>query len=915
VKSYRRSLSKMLNRTIKFFFLLNLFMVSIFAQQTGGLTGRVIDQLTENPLPGASVKIEGTSQTAETDRTGAFQILRIPTGKQTVVISYLGFETKTEIVEIKGGELITLNLSMESGIKETVTVSAPLLEGQSRALNQQKEAVNIQNIVSADQIGRFPDPNSAEAAQRIPGITIERDQGEGRYVQVRGTEARLNSMMINGERIPSPEGDVRSAALDVIPADLLESIEVSKALTADMDADSIGGAVNLITKGAPEKTRVSLTAGFGYNRISEGGIQNFNGTVGRRFADKKAGLLFSASFLNTNRGSEGFEPVYDDGDLDELDLRDYTINRKRWGINPVFDYRFSPTSEIYVRGIYNKFNDQEFRRRVRYRLGNGRIERELKDRFESQNISQIAGGGRNLLGNLFQLDYKFSYGYAEEAEPDRVDTTFEQRNVIFNPNVSPTSIDPNNIQANPTNESIAASRFTDLVNENNFTSEKDFNAQVNGSIPWTSGKGFAGVMKFGFKNRYKRKLRDNEAIIFEFPSSSQRPFLNTVLDTDFTQSSLLNGLYPNFNSAFVNPTTARNLRTAAGVESEKDFEGDSANYRVRENVLAFYGLTELHFGDKFLLLPGIRFERTSGKYNGFTVLFDDGGDYLSTTEVPRENSYNHFLPSLHARFKIAQNTNLRAAYTRTLARPNYRDLTPFQIIFEEDLEIERGNTSLVPTTSDNFDVLAEHYLGSVGVISGGFFYKRLNQYIYPFTFNENRLVGGTNETFRVLQPLNGDKADLYGFELAFQNRFSFLPKPLDGLGVYANYTYVTSDTLLPGEDLTSPGRKSILPGQAKNVANFALSYEKFGFSGRGSLHYRDLFLSEVAGSPADDIFVDKHLQFDLSMSQRITKNFRVFAEFINLNNRPFRRYQGTPNRPVQQETYRWWATFGVKLDW
>ena len=272
---------------------------------------------------------------------------------------------------------------LERSIQEIVTIDAPLLEGQAKALNQQKESLNIQNVVSADQIGRFPDPNAAEATQRIPGITIERDQGEGRYVQVRGTEARLNSMMINGERIPSPEGDIRAVALDVVPADLLESIEVSKALTADMDADSIGGAVNLITKGAPEKPRLSLTAGFGYNKMSEKYLQTFNGTVGRRFFNNKLGFLFSGSYLNTDRGSESIEPSYDDGELNELDIR-LLGESQTLGLNPYADYRFSNTSDIYLRGIYNKFNDQEYRRGAIYGVSDGEIERGLKDRLESK---------------------------------------------------------------------------------------------------------------------------------------------------------------------------------------------------------------------------------------------------------------------------------------------------------------------------------------------------------------------------------------------------------------------------------------------------------------------------------------------------------------------------------------------------
>ncbi|MEQ1764672.1 MAG: TonB-dependent receptor, partial [Pyrinomonadaceae bacterium] len=188
-------------------------------------------------------------------------------------------------------------------------------------------------------------------------------------------------------------------------------------------------------------------------------------------------------------------------------------------------------------------------------------------------------------------------------------------------------------------------------------------------------------------------------------------------------------------------------------------------------------------------------------------------------------------------------------------------------------------------------------------------------YIVPVRFEEERPFGKGTETFDILEPRNGEKADLYGFELAYNQRFTFLPKPLDGFGVYANYTHVTSNAILPGEDITEPGRESILPGQAKNVANFAVFYEKFGFSGRGSLHYRDKYLSEVGGSSLEDLIVTNHLQFDFSASQRITKNFRVFAEFINLNNRPFVAYEGVANRVRQDERYKWWATFGLKFDW
>ena len=211
--------------------------------------------------------------------------------------------------------------------------------------------------------------------------------------------------------------------------------------------------------------------------------------------------------------------------------------------------------------------------------------------------------------------------------------------------------------------------------------------------------------------------------------------------------------------------------------------------------------------------------------------------------------------------------NIRAAYSRSLARPNFLSIRSFQLILREDSEIERGNPFLRPTTSDNLDFLVEHYFHNVGVISGGFFFKRLKNYIFPFRFEEDIAFGGNPTTFEVTEPRNGESANLYGFEIAYNQRFTFMPKPFDGLGVYANYTYVNSDAVLPNEDIGEPGRDSILPGQAKNIANFALFYERFGFSGRGSLHYRDKYLSEVAGSPSS-IFLSAIIFSSISRQAR-----------------------------------------------
>jgi TonB-dependent receptor len=264
-------------------------------------------------------------------------------GDQELAARYLGHEDAVSTVAVVAGQVLTVEIALRETVlvREELTVSAsPIQEGQARALNQQRTAPNIVNVISADQIGRFPDANAAEATQRVPGVTIERDQGEGRYVSVRGTEARLSSMLINGERIPSPEGDIRAVALDVVPTDLLDAIEVSKALTPDMDADAIGGAVNLVTKAAPLSPRVFGTVAGGYNSLMQDwGQGTFTGTAGGRLAGGRLGVIVTGSANDVNRGSDDIEAEYDDGELDAFETRDYTINRERYGVNGSLDYQ------------------------------------------------------------------------------------------------------------------------------------------------------------------------------------------------------------------------------------------------------------------------------------------------------------------------------------------------------------------------------------------------------------------------------------------------------------------------------------------------------------------------------------------------------------------------------------------------
>lgn len=867
------------------------------APADGVVSGLVADSRVGNGLPGAQVRLVGTSFEAVTDRRGFYRIAGVPAGEYTAAATYLGFDDGSATVSLAAGSTATANIRLRlTGFAEEVTVTAPLLQGQAKALSQQQNANNILNVVSADQIGAFPDSNAAEAVQRVPGVSIERDQGEGRYVLIRGTEARLNSMLINGERIPSPEGDIRSVALDVVPADLLQSIEVSKSLTPDMDADAIGGAVNLVTGQAPESPRAFLSAAAGYNDVSDDTLGRLTGSFARRFSENKVGLVLAGSYFKTDRGSENFEAEYDDGDLDTLEYRHYTVTRERLGLNGALDFRLGGGGLFYLRGIYNDYSDQEYRRAKTNAVGDGEIDRELKDRLETQTIASFsAGGAQPLGGGLWSLDYTASWSYASEDEPDAQYTLFRQEDVLFDPNVAPGRIDPDDIQANALNEDFALSIFDEGVVEDNFTSDRDLVGGFNLKRVFASGSR-NGILKFGGKYRDKRKERDNGTTLFE---SDDDLFLPDFADPGFAPStSIIDGRY--VMGPFVDPARARSGLPGLG-SGERDPEADLADFDAREKLAAGFVMAEVNLSPNLMILPGLRYEHTDIDYTGYEVLFDEDGDYRSTEPVTGAKSYGNWLPHLHLRYRTAEGRgNLRAAVTRTLARPNYFDLVPYQLILEEDGEIERGNPALESTRSWNFDLLYEHFLPSVGVVSAGVFHKRLDDYIYFFTFEEDR--GGSD--FDVIQPLNGEKATLTGVELALQTKIGM------GFGFLGNYTWTESEAEFPGRE----GSPASLPGQSKHVGNAALTFETAGFSSRLAVNLHGKYISEVGGSEAEDVFYDDHVQLDVAASYRFSKGIRLFVEVNNLTNEPLRYYEGSSDRPIQEEYYKWWGTVGFKWD-
>ena len=864
---------------------------------TGVIRGQVFGPAGE-ALESAEVSIGGLNLSATTDDEGFYRLSGVPAGTYTLTCTYMGLQPATAEVAVVADQTVAQDLSLTFGAELEVRGS-PLLVGQAKALNKQKNAINVSNIVAADQIGRFPDKNAAESTQRIPGISLLRDQGEGRFIIVRGTEAGLNSTTINGERIPSPQPGGRDIALDTIPADLLESVEVSKVLTPDMDGDAIGGTVDLVTARAPEQVRVSAGLGLGYRELVEETGYNGSFTYGQRFKDNKWGLMLSASASDNKQGSDNFEPEYDDGDLAVLELRDYTIERERYGITGDLDYRASDTSSYFLRGLWTNYIDTEDRRGKVNVVEDGELERGLRSREQESNINSLTFGGENLIGATWVIDYRLAWNKSEEDTPDQIYSVFKQEDVEFDPNVSPDSIDPDNIQANPLNEDINEFWFDGIESEAKNASEEDLIGAVNFTKGFYSSDDLSGVWKFGAKYRGKDKEQNYDVADWEADDDFN---IVDFLDGWQSETSFLDGLYD--IGQFQSPSLMRALFDSGTLEGEPNLEEDLADFSATEDTLAAFGMVELMFGGNTTLLGGVRVENTSTEYTSYELILDEGGDPLGLTPVTGDKDYTEWLPQVHLVYRLDDSSNLRAAVTRSLARPNFEMIAPWRLINREDQEIELGNADLDVTTSWNLDLMWERYLEPLGIISAGLFYKQLDDSVFIFNYEE--VIDDVE--YEVTQPQNGDSAELWGLEVAYQNQFTSLGGFWGGFGLYLNYTYIDSEANYPDRETTR------LQGQSEHVGNAALVYEKYGFSGRLSLNYNGNSILEIGGEAAEDLWVDDHTQLDFLGRVQLSKKMSLVLEVINLTDEPYRVFEGTESRPRQEEYYGWWGTLGVRFD-
>jgi len=907
------------------------------------LDGLLVDSRSGIFLEGADVRLVEAGVQATTDQYGRFLLRNLAPGTYTLEVRYTGYPAETRSISVADQALDTLVIGL-GGAQEEIVVTGNRL-AQRQAIQQKKVADSIIESLFATDIGKLPDANVAEAIRRLPGLSVENDQGEGRYVTVRGVDADLNAVTINGQTIGAPEGDGRRVKMDVIPSSLISSLQVVKAVTPDLDHNALGGVVNVETLSAFDRKVPFIFGRIEGGWFEQGGDMPYAGdvTMGSRFGtDGQFGIVLSANYslreyeTDNVQGGAGWDEQEDSvsGEEflvpEEIQLRDYFIERERFGLVGNLDWRPTETVELYLRSMFASYTDHEIRHRTilgyeteleeedceevvqpvnrvsatQASFPLGFAEKLMKDREETEEIFSVTAGGSVILDRL-TLD--LAGGYAETSQDTPYDHEWEFTSeseeiplTLFYGSFLPTYAigggydinDPANFEFNE------VARGGELTEETLWQASADLRYELDGT----------GYLKGGARYLTREKTRDVRELVYEGP--------------DLTLDQLAIGSRSLFGSAYpmgprIGPGAAESyFRDNAG---DFEFDEDDAaiadaveDYEADETVTAVYAMASIDLMPTLTVLGGLRAEFTRGDYTAFQVVVQEDED-LVIARRSGGNDYNHVLPGLHVTWEPVDDLLVRGAWTNTIGRPNFADLVPALVI--EDDELVVGNPDLKPYESTNFDLSVEYYLPGEGLLALGAFHKDIDNPIFRQVFEvENQSFGGIAfEEAEVETPINGRNGKLRGVELTYTQTFDFLPGILAGLGASVNMAFIDSESQVPlaFADASEGFRKVPLFRQSERVGNAALFYTLAGFEARAALSYRSDYLDELGEDADTDIYVDEHTQLDIKLSYQVTEQVQVFAEALNITDEPWVRYYKDGNRINEEERYGWSARFGL----
>ena len=943
---------------------------TIFAATNGEIQGYIIEATTGSPLPGANISLKGTSIGSASNLDGYFKIQQVPPGAYTIIVSYIGYEKTEQDIMIGVQEVKELNFELQPFVVkgESITVTAQA-EGQMVAINQQITAKNIKNVVAADRIQEIPDVNAAESLGRLPGVSIIRSGGEAEKVAIRGLSPRFNNITVDGVQLTSTSTLNRSVSLASIASNTLAGVEVTKAITPDMDANAIGGSVNLKLKEADKGFQADLRLQGGYNgQDDKYNDYKLTGSASNRFLDNKLGVVFSLNAEQVNRGNDELQAAWSKEfskpfplNGDRLIFRDKKVLRKRFGITLVTDYEL-PSGKITFSNFANRLDTDNQIRRIKY-PSQGWISYNLLDRPESitdQIVNTLYGEF-----DIFQttLDIQLAHS-SSNVESEAFDWLFGQDNAISEDAVTDNGfVDARTLDQYATIDHMK----TYLVNigkDFQETTERNLTAALNWKVPFSIGNSVVGYVKMGGKYSHKTRNQDfdqlntpvgsNHAflsdefreqipeIVNTYTGNNNNVLMSDIIDYDLKVDNFLGGNYefplmprmdilrqmlPIANKEIALRDLTWEWGTGASIIND---------YNGYEDLTAGYIMSEFNiFNNKVMIRPGIRYEREQHEYTAGLYSYTEN-DYYDPSMVSdtTSSSLNEFwLPMIHLKYKPLDWLNIRFAQTKTLARPNYRDLTPLRVFNTEDRQVQAGVPSLKPATSWNTDLNVSIYSSYVGLFSVGGFYKDIENMIWstavyiPKNGNEEfGLPGEFSNVWYNIPTNNRYNAIVSGFEVDWQSNFWYLPKPLNGIVFNVNYSHINSETKYPYSiSERIPGTRppqfaridtcsvAALEDQPSDIFNFSFGYDIGGFSARLSYYWQTQTLTSRDKEEIKNKYTEDYRRWDLAVKQNLPwHDLELFFNINNLTDTPDKRFQLSSKYPTYQEYYGRSFALGIR---
>ena len=943
---------------------------------TTRVKGKVLEAGTKEPLIGASVLIKGTIQGDATNAEGEFTINNVEAGAQTLVVSYIGYNSEEIFIEVSETEEFYIEVELEwKGIEGDEVIVSAQVKGQVAAINQQRSSNTISNIVSKDRISELPDVNAAESIGRLPGVSLQRSGGEANKIVVRGLSPKYNTVTVNGMRVPSTDTQNRSVDLSLISSNMLDGIEVTKALTPDKDGDAFGGTVDLKIRNASE----GLTGDFqlqGGHTALQNTYNNYKfvGSLGNRFFDDNLGIIVNFNTDQYDRSGDLLSGEYSDipGGTDRIifpktmTLTERTLTRSRLGGSAIIDYKI-PQGKVVLNSIYNKLTNDGFTR-----VNELDYERQLhKYRMtEGYNDTYITATSINLEQdfNWIQYDLGVSFTKSSSKSPEDYESEFMEENANLQSTQEDT-LKPQNLAGLFYND-IDNTGLLGLTKSWRETKEDEKGIFANIKIPFQLNKQVVGYVKFGGK--YRKLTRSNDqnelasgsgpyyggsgirnAIADAYPDKNLEGLSKIPLSAfqgTYTNDDFLSGDYPLGYS--IAPSYMRELtEIAINGGFMKYFRNGSLgqDYEGEEEFQALYGMTEFNFGEYVTLMPGVRWE---GEKTDYTAKFSTALEpplgapleSVSYQDTSTSRSNDFFLPMVHLQIKPTSWINLRLAYTHSISRPDFRQFAPITYFDFIGNYANAPNKDLETSKSINYDASLSVYRNKLGFFTASVFYKEIEDLIWGINFYDVpdqqilpdlEIAEAGGKPIKINTVINNpNKATLKGYELDWQTNFWYLPSVFKGLVLNVNYTHIKSETEIPSFTLEevpivpAPRRPPFstfalrdttysrtLRDQPSDILNLTLGYDIKGFSARVSLFYQvgtTLGTGSILGT-YDDTFKDDYYRVDVSLKQQLPKNFQIYANLNNLNGAGDKSYQSpTYKYPTNQQFYGFTMDLGVR---